>query len=259
MVGREACSLIIESCVDLEVWDVLEQFIISGFVPHCCYSSLVTGLVNKKNPKLVVACIKRFSDLNSFDLLAILRFFLSSSLSLEDCSSVRKEWENQALSVIEMCKDDSLKSSEIRLAKEASVLLMVAYDGFTSRELCLHFLLASGNVDEVVLTSAISKLGGAETIALVRYLGKWLRMYERFPQAGPCPGLKACDWVPKLENIVQCLGLVIDEHFSSLVLHPEFHEELKDIGGVVSSMALEARLCGSLAGMVENLREANKS
>lgn len=81
-----------------------------------------------------------------------------------------------------------------------------------------------------------------------------------FPYAGPCPkassmlGLKACDWVPKLEDVVRCLGLVLDENFSSLVLHPEFHKESNCIEGLVGSLASEARLCFLVANAIENMR-----
>ncbi|GAA0174352.1 hypothetical protein LIER_27758 [Lithospermum erythrorhizon] len=44
-------------------------------------------------------------------------------------------------------------------------------------------------------------------------------------------------WIPTQEAIIKCLGLVVDEHFSSLVLHQEFHEELASLGSpyVISS------------------------
>ena len=109
------------------------------------------------------------------------------------------------------------------------------------------------------MSSSLGKLSGKE-MNLIRYLGNWLEKYERFPQAIPCPkassalGLKACDWVPKLEDVVKCLGFVLDENFSSLMLHPEFHEELKSIEGVVSSLAFEARFCSLMANVIEKLR-----
>ena len=85
-----------------------------------------------------------------------------------------------------------------------------------------------------------------------------------FPQAVPCPkassvlGLKACDWVPKLEDIVRCLGLMLDENFSSLVLHPGFHEELNFIVGFVASLATEAKLSCTVANVIGNLRTQSK-
>ncbi|KAJ9163647.1 hypothetical protein P3X46_023294 [Hevea brasiliensis] len=137
---------------------------------------------------------------------------------------------------------------------------MLAHDGFSTSELCLHYLLSSSNVDEVILSSSIGRLNGKEMMNLIRYPGKWLKKYEMFPQAGPCPKassalrLKACNWVPKLEDIVKCLGLVLDENFSSLVLHPEFYEELKSIERLVGSLASEGKLCCAVANVIENLK-----
>ncbi|KAJ4973381.1 hypothetical protein NE237_006555 [Protea cynaroides] len=175
-------------------------------------------------------------------------------------AKVRKEWESQALLAIDKVASEILTGKKSSLAKQASILLMIAHDGFSASELCLHYLFASSNLDELTLSSSISKLDGSEMLSLIRYMGKWLRKYERFPQAGHCPtaasvlGLKACDWVPSLESIVKYLGLVLDEHFSSLVLYSEFHEELRSMEVVMKSLGLEARLCCSLANVIENLR-----
>ncbi|XP_057979635.1 uncharacterized protein LOC131165667 [Malania oleifera] len=260
-MGSHVARLVIEACVVLEFWEILETIVVNRLVEHSNYSSLVSNLVEKKRSDLLCLCIKHFADLRSHDLVLILKYFLSPSQDgYSGMSSVRKEWESQALLSIEKATDKSLKGKKLRLAKEAAVLLMIAYDEFSVYELCLHYLLSPMNVDEVILSSAIGMLNGFEMMGLIRYLGKWLRKYEKFPQAGPCAkassvlGLKACEWVPRLEDIVKCIGLVVDEHFSSLVLHPEFHVELRSIEGVVNSLALEARLCCSMANMVENLK-----
>ncbi|PON55729.1 hypothetical protein TorRG33x02_298580 [Trema orientale] len=260
-VGKEVAALVLEACVIFEIWELVETLIANGLVINSCYPSLVPRLVAKERPDLLCHCIKQASDLGSSELLVILKYFLSSSKQASGSMvNVRKEWEKQALFAIEKANDKNLMGKKSLAAKEASVLLMVAYDGFSSPELCLHYLLASANVDEVVLSSAISKLNGKEMMILIRYLGKWLKKYERFPQAVPCPkasfllGLKACDWIPKLEDVSRCLGLVLDANFSALVLHPEFHEELRSVETMVDSLALEARFCCSVANVAERLK-----
>ena len=40
----------------------------------------------------------------------------------------------------------------------------------------------SSSVDDVVVSSAISKHNVEKMLELVRYLGNWLRRYERFTQ-----------------------------------------------------------------------------
>ncbi|KAA8517273.1 hypothetical protein F0562_017566 [Nyssa sinensis] len=261
LMGREVVGLVLEACIVLELWELLETLIANGLVEHSCSSNLVYNLIEKRRSDLVCLCLKHVSDLQTSDILCILKYFLSPPKdAYSSMAIVRKEWESQALCAIETATDMGLSGKILNLAKEASVLLMVAHDEFSVSELCLNYLLASSNLDEVILSSCISKLNGLEMKSLIRYLGKWLKKYESFPQAGPCPkasstlSLKACVWVPTLVDIVKCLGLVLDEHFSSLVLHPEFHEELRSVVGVVNSLALEARISCSIANVIENLR-----
>ncbi|XWS51093.1 hypothetical protein CRYUN_Cryun12cG0146600 [Craigia yunnanensis] len=257
LMGRDVLSLVLEACTSLEIWELLEALIVNGLVDHSCYSNLVVNVAAKKRSDLLCLCVKHACNLGSSELLCILKYFLCPPKdSYVSMVNVRKEWESQALLSIEKAR----LGKKSRLAKEASILLMVAHDGFSDAELCLHYLLASNNVDEVILSSSLGKLSGKEMMNLIRYLGKWLEKYERFPQAILCPkassalGLKACDWVPKLEDVVKCLGFVLDENFSSLMLHPDFHEELKSIEGVVSSLAFEARFCSLMENVIEKLR-----
>lgn len=258
-MGKEVSALVLEACVTFEIWELVETLIVNGFVGNSCYPNLVPRLVSKERSDLLSHCVKHVSDLGLLELHLILKYFLSSQ-GHANLINVRKEWEAQALLAIDKATDKNFSRKKAAMAKEASVLLMLAHDGFSSSELCLHYLLASANVDEVVLSSAISKLNGKEMMSLIQYLGKWLKKYERFPQAVPCPkasstlGLKACDWVPKLEDLVKCLGMVLDENFSTLVLHPEFHEELRSIEKIVSSSALEARFSCSVACVAEKLK-----
>ncbi|KAK7269490.1 hypothetical protein RIF29_22220 [Crotalaria pallida] len=260
-MGEDVAGLVLDGCISLEIWELVETLIVNGIVGHSCYSNLVTRLMEKKKSDLLCLCIKHAFDLGSSEILSILRYFLSPSKDAYDTMiTVKKEWETQALLAIEKASDGSLKKKDSLVAKEASVFFMIAYDGFSASELCLHYLIASSNINDVMLSPSFSKLNGKELMKLIRYLAKWLKKYERFPQAVPCPkasavlGLKACDWVPKLEDVVKCVGLVLDENFSSLVLHPEFHEELRLIEGVVSSLTAEAKHCCLMTDVVDKLK-----
>ncbi|KAF8378406.1 hypothetical protein HHK36_029745 [Tetracentron sinense] len=261
LIGRDVAGLILESCLVLEFWELLEALITQGLVDRSSSSNLVEFLIKKKRSDMICLCIKHVSDLRSSDILCILKYFLSPPKdAYSSMISVKKQWESQALLAIEMATNQNLPNKKSCLAKQASILLMIAQDDFSASELCLHYFFASSDLDELSITSSIGRLDGSEMLSLIRYMGKWLRKYQRFPQAGPCPnaasvlGLKACDLVPTLESIVNCFGLVLDEHFSSLVLDLEFHEELRLIEGVVKSLASEARLCCSVANVIENLR-----
>ena len=261
LMSKDVGGLVLDTCIAFEDWELVETFVVNKLVKHASYSNLILKLVAKKRSDLLCLCIKQASDFGPADLHCILKYFLCPSKeAYASMSNVRKEWEDQALLAIEKASDKNLKGKKSNLAKEAAIQLMVAHDGFSTQELCLHYLLASPNLDEVILASALSKLNREEMVHLIQYLRKWLKKYERFPQAVSCPkasvvlGLKACDWVPKLDDVVRYLGLVLDVNFSSLVLHPDFHEELKIMGELVNSLAMESKLCCFLANAAENLR-----
>ncbi|KAG6404047.1 hypothetical protein SASPL_136283 [Salvia splendens] len=249
-------GLILEGCISLEVWDVLESLIVNGVVEHASISSLVQKLIEKRRSNLVVLCLKHLFDLQAYDLMCILKYFLMlPSDGYRSLLSVREVWERQASLVIEKVSAKGVGGKE----KSLAVLIMLGHDGFLVSELCLHYFMASANLDEVIFSACVSKLNGKELKVLIQYFGKWLRTYERFPQACPCPkgssalGLEICGWIPSLENIVKYFGVVVDLHFSSLVLHSEFHE-LRSLEEVVNSLAVEARLSGGLANLSERLR-----
>ncbi|VFQ82188.1 unnamed protein product [Cuscuta campestris] len=273
-MGRDVKGLVLEACILLECWEVLESLIVNRLVEHPHFSSLISNLIEKNRSDLIVLCMKHLSDLQASDVMSILKYFLSLPINGHtNILSVRKEWESQALLAIQQLKEcdgqallavekvkDKILRKRLTLIRDASLLLMIAYDGFSGTELCLHYLISSRNYDEVILAACFSSLNGSEIMRLVRYLGKWLKKYEKFPYVSPCPeassalGLTVCEWIPRVEDIVICLGLVLDEHFSTLVLHPEFHEELKSINETVNSLAAEARFCAMLSNLTHALR-----
>ncbi|KAG7597533.1 hypothetical protein ISN44_As06g018840 [Arabidopsis suecica] len=260
LMGRDVSGLVLKGCVSLEMWELVEILISNSLVDHSSYSYLVSNLVEKRRSDLLCVVIKEASDLGATELLSILKYFLCPSKeAISTMAKVREEWESQAMLAIEKVSNTEL-SKNSKVAEEASILLMVAHDGFSTSELCLHYLLASRNVDEVMFASALSKLNGNEMSSFIRYLSKWMKKYEMFPQAGPCPkaasklNLKLCNWVPELADITKCLGLIIDENFSTLVLYSDLHEELKSIARVADGLASESKLCCFVANVVESLK-----
>ncbi|KAF6151055.1 hypothetical protein GIB67_042390 [Kingdonia uniflora] len=260
LIGEDLAGLILDVCVNLEIWDLLETLIVNGVRGHLSSTSWIESLAEKKRSDLLCVCVKHIGEVGASNFLTILKYFLSPPKGSEDTMSIiRKQWENQALLAIEKVTNARVMDQYLDLAKQASILLMISYDGFSSSELCMHYLFASPNVDELILSYSLSRLDGSEMFKLIQYLGKWLRKYERFPRAIPCVnaasvlGLDACDWVPSLVSIVKSLGLVFDDHFLSLVLSSEYHEELRSIEGIVKSLSSEARLCCSVTDVVENL------
>ncbi|KAG2303251.1 hypothetical protein Bca4012_062022 [Brassica carinata] len=261
LMGRDVSGLVLKGCVRLEMWELVETLVSNSLVDHSLNGYLVSSLVEKQRSDLLCVVIKQASDLGASELLSILKYFLCPSKeAVSTMVKVREEWDSEALLAIEKLSNKEVSKKSRVLAEEASILLMVAHDGFSPSELCLHYLLASSDVDEVMFSSAVSKLNGNEMRSFIRYLSKWMKKYERFPQAGPCPkaasmlGLKLCDWVPKLEDVTRCLGLIIDENFSTLALHSDLHEELKAIERVADGLASESKLCGFVANVAERLK-----
>ncbi|KAK6920825.1 hypothetical protein RJ641_014503 [Dillenia turbinata] len=264
-IGKDVLGLVLDACVELEIWGLLKTVIVNKLVDYAYVSKLLASLVEKKRSDLICLCVKHFSDIRASDIYMILGYFLSPPKgAFSTMNVVREEWEKQGLLATEKVSSGSVKGKKFQLAKDASILLMMAHDGFTVSELCLHYLIASPNFDEVVWSAPISRLNGKQMMSLIKYLGKWLNKFERFPEASPCLrasktlGSEACDWVPSLERIVNCLGLVLDEHFPSMVLHPEFRDQLLSVEPVVGSLALEARLCCSINNLLENLQTDGK-
>ncbi|XP_071717366.1 uncharacterized protein [Rutidosis leptorrhynchoides] len=257
LMGEAVLGLVIEACFVFEIWEILETLIEGGLVNGSVYKDLVGKLIEKRRADLVCLSVKYVSDLQVSDVLSVLRFFLCAPKDgYGSMVDVRNEWERQAVSAIEIAADKSLGVKKLNKAKDAAVLLVMAHDEFTTSELCLHYLISSSNVDDVILSACIGKLNGLEIMSFVRYLKKWLVKYQKFPEAclSGKSSQKGVESVPSLENVTKCFGLVIDEHFSSLVMHLEFVEEVKSIELVVNSLASEARICCTLANLCASLK-----
>ncbi|KAL8208482.1 hypothetical protein R6Q57_007894 [Mikania cordata] len=260
LIGDAVLGLMFEACFVFEIWGILETLIVGGLIDGSCSNNLIHNLIEKKRADLVCLCVKHVSNLHVSNILSVLKFFLSPCKDAYDTLMVtRKEWESQAVSAIEIAMDKNISEKKSDFAKDAAILLVMAHDEFTTSELCLHYLIASSNVDDVLFSACVGKLNGSEIMCFVRYLKKWLVKYQKFPHVcsvskSSTHRLKALESIPSLENVTKCFGLVVDEHFSSLVMHPEFCEEVKSIELVVNSLALEARTCCNLAYLCSALK-----
>ncbi|GJZ69113.1 hypothetical protein Tco_0632663 [Tanacetum coccineum] len=56
---------------------------------------------------------------------------------------------------------------KMSLVNDVGVLFMMGHDEFTSREICLHYLVSSSNVDDVIFPACIGKLNGVEIMRLL--------------------------------------------------------------------------------------------
>ena len=68
------------------------------------------------------------------------------------------------------------------------------------------------------------------------------------------PNIKISRWVPSLALILEWVSLVFNEHYTTLVLFSEFHDELKSIEKMVKCYSETADGWCSLASIVELLK-----
>lgn len=258
--GGEAAQLVAEACVSFEIWEKLEPLISSGLIGRWDGFDLVGKLAEKHRPDFLCLCAGVVSDLRSSQLLVILKYFLSPSKdSFAAMPLVRKEWERQGLCAIEKATDKSLSPELTALARDSSILLMIAYDGFTSYELCLHYVFSSQHLEGLVMSTAISRLDGIEVLRLIRYFRKWLEKYERFPEAIPCLAavqllkLTKLEWVPSLNSVARGLSLVLDERFSYFILNTQYQEEMRTLEKIARSLASKASACCYLSNAIGKL------
>ncbi|PKA63487.1 hypothetical protein AXF42_Ash005382 [Apostasia shenzhenica] len=266
LICGELAALILDGCVVLEFWELLEILIVHGVVSHLSSANLIEKLMDKNQVGLLCLCVKNTADLRPSELLAVLRFFLSPSRTTYSIfSEVKKQWERQAFLAFEKATKKGLPKKASAIARKASILLMLAHDGFSSSESCLHYVFSTSNVDSLIFSSAISRLNGKEVLSLIRYLGKWLKKYERYPEAGPCPrgksilGLSNCESVPSFDSVLKALSLILDEHFSYLVLNSDFHGEVRDMQKIVNGLISEADGSSPVDEIVRLLRSNSES
>ncbi|KAL4195564.1 hypothetical protein AMTRI_Chr05g73920 [Amborella trichopoda] len=285
-LSSQVKALISECCVRLEHWELMEAIIFLGFIRGISHYNLVRKLVDAERGDLLCQIIRHTPDLGHSEIAMILNYFLSPKNDHDlSINSVRKNWENQALWAIDKAaqslphktsdfylkihnansvqdhktSDSFLKTHNTNSVQDdAALLLAMAYDGFSAFETCLHFLF-SPSLEGLVLSYAISKLQSVQLYRLIRYTRKWVKKYSRFPGLVPWSPesgseFEACKWVPSLESIIKVLGVVLDEHYSYLVLDTVFHEELRSIQETVMPLVSEGNVSCSVSNLLKSLR-----
>ncbi|CAO2174332.1 unnamed protein product [Urochloa humidicola] len=257
-------SLVASKAASLGEHDVLLALAESCLLPHPP-ADLISSLADIDRADLVCAVLRQAADLRSSEILAALRFFLSpaSEKAYDATMVVKGRWKDAAVLAVDKCQEKGAgKGKKVyAAARQAAMLLMMGHDGFSSPEVCLHYLFASGNVDSVVLGAAVAELDGGEVVRLMRYLNKWIGKYLKFPEAQAFPkaagvlGLEQCDSVPSFGAVARALGVVLDNHFSHLVLNADVREELMAAEGMVRELAAEAESSGPILDLLCRLQQ----
>ncbi|XP_039846731.1 uncharacterized protein LOC120706215 isoform X2 [Panicum virgatum] len=257
-------SLVASKAASLAEYDVVSALAEARRLPHPP-PDLVSTLAGDDRADLVCSVLRQAADLRSSEILAALRFFLSPGTrkAYDAMMRVKGRWKDAAVLAVQKCREKGpgQKTKVDAAARQAALLLMMGHDGFSSPEVCLHYLFASGNVDSVVLGAAMAELDGGEVVRLMRYLNKWIGKYRRFPEAQACPeavgmlGLEQCDSVPSFGAVARALGVLLDNHFSHLVLSSEVREELMAAEVMVRELAVEAESSGPILDLLRRLQQ----
>lgn len=106
----------------------------------------------------------------------------------------------------------------------------------------------------------MAELDGGEVVRLMRYLNKWIGKYRRFSEAHTCPeavenlGLEQYDSVPSFGAVARALGVLLDNHFSHLVLNADVREDLRAAELMVRELAAEAESSGPILDLLHRLQ-----
>ncbi|PAN31843.1 hypothetical protein PAHAL_5G447200 [Panicum hallii] len=256
-------SLVASKAASFAEFDVIFALVESRRLPHPP-ADLISTLSDNNRADLVCSVLRQAADLRSSEILAALCFFLSpgTNKAYDAMMRVKGRWKDAAVLAVQKCREKGpgKKMKVDAAARQAALLLMMGHDGFSSPEVCLHYLFASGNVDSVVLGAAVAELDGGEVVRLMRYLNKWIGKYQRFPEAQACPeavgmlGLEQCDSVPSFGAVIRALGVLLDNHFSHLVLSTEVREELMAAEVMVRQLAVEAESSGPILDLLRRLQ-----
>lgn len=258
-------SLVASKAASLAEHDVLLALAESRLLPHPP-PDLVASLAECDRADLVCAVLRQAADIRSSEILAALRCFLSpaSDKAYDAMVDVKRRWKDAAVLAVDRCREKGAGKKKKKVdaaARRAALLLMMGHDGFTSPEVCLHYLFASGNVDSVVLGAAVAELDGGEVVRLIRYLNKWIGKYRRFTEAQACPegvgmlGFEQCDSVPSFGAVARALGVVLDNHFSYLALNADVREDLRSADVMVKELAVEAESSGPILDLLRRLQQ----
>ena len=134
-----------------------------------------------------------------------------------------------------------------------AVAAVAAVEGFTRAELCLHSLVGVRR-EEAVVVEAVRQLDTQQVVALVRYLGKWMDRYANKLALNLAPAYKPSLPIPRLEQVVVWMGLVIDCHLARLMLLGECEKDLVEVEGSVSRFVETASLLRPILGMLGHIR-----
>ncbi|CAM6124204.1 unnamed protein product [Calypogeia fissa] len=265
--GHRLISLILECAVALSFWAVVQILLQRRVVVSNSFPNLVQSLAEEEKPLLLCLYTANVPDLTPQDVYTMLTFFLDSiASSSKSFGPVKSEWRRVATEEIakaaksrdatQVATSNSMFYNVENLSRghdnsvSSAIALAVAIDGFSSPELCIHHLLASGP-DEAVLSSVVSQLSTGQVLQLTRYLGKWIERYSSHLENFPTP---RSGRVPSFAQVLSWVGVVLEGHLTQFVLSSDFHKELKSMRDMVQPLVDFGADISPLGGITEHIK-----
>jgi chemotaxis protein histidine kinase CheA len=132
----------------------------------------------------------------------------------------------------------------VKAARHAAV----AVDGFTSRELLLHVLLAV-QVDGVEAQAALRVLPTAAVLRLLRYMVKWLHKYGRNNLTAPSTDPLLL--TPAEPQLIEWCKLLLDAQLTKLMMMPAAAPLLQQLQHLLRSQAAATSKLLALKGVTD--------
>jgi hypothetical protein len=265
-LGQTLTSLILECSLSLRYLAPVQMLLQSKVVVSQSSSRLLETLVEEEKPDLLCLYIDNVADPSPTDVYTLLTYFLDNIRSpSRSFGPVRKWWKRRASEamgkVVEFRKGtEDITSKSMYITTEGSrdhdavvssaIGMAMAVDGFSTAELCIHHLLAAGP-DETVVSSVVSQLSTGEVLNLTRYLSSWIHCYSSHLENYPMPDGGR---VPSFTQILGWVAVVLEAHFTKIVLSSDFHNELKTMREKVHSLADFGASMYPLRGVTEHIR-----
>ena len=123
-----------------------------------------------------------------------------------------------------------------------------AVDGFTSRELLLHVLLAV-QVDSVEAQAALRALPAAAVLRLLRYLVKWLHKFGRNDLSGPSSDPLLL--TPSASQVMEWCKLLLDAQLTKLMMTPVAAPLLQELQQLLRAEVSATSKLAALKGVTD--------
>eukprot|EP00742_Colponemidia_sp_Colp-10_P005370 GILJ01005738.1.p1 GENE.GILJ01005738.1~~GILJ01005738.1.p1 ORF type:complete len:779 (+),score=141.39 GILJ01005738.1:83-2338(+) len=208
-------------------WGAVSTLLLTDCVSSQSNAQLIPILIENRQLSLLEMVLTHVHDIDESNLVKLLRFFLSgmeTSLAEEHIKGKAKEREADPMTI-----------GGIQL------------EGDTANEAFLYLVLSAPRND-VFLHTALSSLTLQETKVLLSYLRKWIIRFSKKhdKQIKLQNKNRHKQRLPSFAQIIDWVSIVMDSHFTELILVPDFKPLLLDIQRLI---AYQIRYCESIEGL----------